>query len=468
MFIGREIELEELNKRYARKKFQLFIMYGRRRVGKTTLLNEFCRDKNSIFFSAELSNIRANLEKFSQIIFHHYEDSRQENFASFESAFTYIKEKQGENQIIVVIDEFPYLAESEPSILSELQNLIDFKLKDSQIYLILCGSYMGFMEREVLGSKSPLFGRRTGQLQLKTFDYLSSAEFMKNFSVDDKLKFYGAFGGTPLYLNQINTEKSFEANITENFLMPVSYLYEEPIFLLREELQQPSTYNSIIEAIACGASKANEISNKTGEAGAKCLKYISVLRELGILYREAPFGEKETSRKTIYGISDFLFRFWYRYVFNNRTLIETGAYKQVLERRIIPDYSTYMGLVFEKVCKEFLLRRNSQGNLPILFTEIGRWWGNDAKRKIQTEIDLIAREKNDYIFCECKWRNSKADLSVLKILEDRAEIFFNGQERKGQVNFMIFSKSGFDDELRSTQTKMQDLILVDLEELFKK
>ena len=327
---------------------------------------------------------------------------------------------------------------------------------------------MGFMEREVLGSKSPLFGRRTGQLQLKTFDYLSSAEFMKNFSVDDKLKFYGAFGGTPLYLNQINTEKSFEANITENFLMPVSYLYEEPIFLLREELQQPSTYNSIIEAIACGASKANEISNKTGEAGAKCLKYISVLRELGILYREAPFGEKETSRKTIYGISDFLFRFWYRYVFNNRTLIETGAYKQVLERRIIPDYSTYMGLVFEKVCKEFLLRRNSQGNLPILFTEIGRWWGNDAKRKIQTEIDLIAREKNDYIFCECKWRNSKADLSVLKILEDRAEIFFNGQEKRGQVNFIIFSKSGFDDELRSTQNKRQDLILVNLEELFRK
>ena len=468
MFIGRERELEELNRRYAQKEFQLFIMYGRRRVGKTTLLNEFCNDKNSIFFSAELSNARANLEKFSQVIFHHYGDSSQENFTSVESAFTYIKERQGENRIIVVIDEFPYLAESEPSILSKLQHLIDFKLKESQMYLILCGSYMGFMEREVLGSKSPLFGRRTGQLQLKPFDYLSSAEFMQNFSFEDKLKFYGAFGGTPLYLNQINTEKSFETNITENFLMPTSYLYEEPIFLLREELQQPSTYNSIIEAIACGASKANEIADKTGEVSAKCLKYISVLRELEILYREAPFGEKETSRKTIYGISDFLFRFWYRYVFNNRTLIETGAYKQVLERRIIPDYNTYMGLVFEKVCKEYLLRRDSQGNLPILFTEIGRWWGNDAKRKTQIEIDLIAREQNDYLFCECKWRNSKADLGVLKILEDRAEIFFNGQERKGQVNFMIFSKSGFDDELRSTQTKMQDLILVDLEELFKK
>ena len=468
MFIGRERELEELNRRYAQKEFQLFIMYGRRRVGKTTLLNEFCKNKNSIFFSAELSNARANLEKFSQVIFHHYGDSSQENFTSVESAFTYIKERQGENRIIVVIDEFPYLAESEPSILSKLQHLIDFKLKESQMYLILCGSYMGFMEREVLGSKSPLFGRRTGQLQLKPFDYLSSAEFMQNFSFEDKLKFYGAFGGTPLYLNQINTEKSFETNITENFLMPTSYLYEEPIFLLREELQQPSTYNSIIEAIACGASKANEIADKTGEVSAKCLKYISVLRELEILYREAPFGEKETSRKTIYGISDFLFRFWYRYVFNNRTLIETGAYKQVLERRIIPDYNTYMGLVFEKVCKEYLLRRDSQGNLPILFTEIGRWWGNDAKRKTQIEIDLIAREQNDYLFCECKWRNSKADLGVLKILEDRAEIFFNGQERKGQVNFMIFSKSGFDDELRSTQTKMQDLILVDLEELFKK
>lgn len=468
MFIGREKELEALNKLYERKEFQLFILYGRRRVGKTTLLNEFCKDKDAIFFSAELSNVKANLEKLSQIIFRHYDSTRQENFSSFESAFDYVNERQQNERVIIVIDEFPYLAESEPSILSEFQHLIDHKLKDSRIFLLLCGSYVGFMEREVLGSKSPLFGRRTGQLQLKPFDYLMSAEFIKDFSFEAKLRFYGAFGGTPLYLRQIDTRKNFEANIKENFLLPTSYLYEEPIFLLREELQQPGIYNTIIEAIASGASKSNEISTKTGELTSKCLKYITVLRSLGILYKETPFGEKETSRKTIYGISDFLFRFWYRYVFGNRTLIETGAYENVWNKRINPDYNTYMGLVFEKVCKEYLLRRNSQGKLPILFTEIGRWWGNDPKKKVQSEIDLIARDRNDFIFCECKWQNSLADLKVLKTLEERAEIFLGGRENQGQVKFIIFSKSGFDENLASFCKNRQDLSLIGLEELFEK
>ncbi|MBQ9526419.1 MAG: ATP-binding protein [Fretibacterium sp.] len=460
MFIGRHGELKELQRICEKDHFQLFILYGRRRVGKTSLLKEFCRDKDAIFFSAELSNNKANLEKFSQVVFQHYSDSRQEPFNSWESALLYISDRQRTSRLVLVIDEFPYLAEGNPSILSELQHTIDHRLQESGLFLILCGSYMGFMEKEVLGSKSPLFGRRTGQLQLKPFDYLTSAQFMDGFSPEEKLMFYGAFGGTPLYLRQIDTAKSFKENIMDALLSPASYLYEEPMFLLREEVQQPGTYNAIIEAIASGASKANEISSRTGEDTAKCLKYIKSLRDLGILYKESPFGEKDSSRRTLYGISDFLFRFWYRYIFSNRTLLETDAQEIVWQRKIEPDYSTYMGLVFERVCREYLLRMNSQGKLPILFTSMGRWWGTDSRTRSQAEIDLIARDGKDYLFCECKWRSVPADMDVLNALRNRAEIFLSGKGDKGHIEFIIFSKNGFTEDIQEEAKKSQDLSLV--------
>ncbi|MBR0044314.1 MAG: ATP-binding protein [Synergistaceae bacterium] len=451
---------------YEREDFQLFILYGRRRVGKTSLLKEFCNNKNSLFFSAELNSSRANLEKFSQRIFQHYGDPREEPFVSWESAFLYINNRQMTTRLVLVIDEFPYLAESTPSLLSELQNVIDHHLQESGLFLILCGSYMGFMEKEVLGSKSPLFGRRTGQMHLKPFDYRTSAEFMEGFRIEEKFMLYGAFGGTPMYLRQIDREKSFKENIVNSFLFPTSYLYEEPVFLLREEVQQPGVYNSIIEAIASGASKASEISSKTGEETAKCLKYIKTLRDLGILYKEVPFGEKDSSRRTLYGISDFLFRFWYRYVFSNRTLLETDAQEIVWQRKIEPDYSTYMGLVFEQICREYLLHQNSAGKLPILFTKIGRWWGTDAKSKRQIEIDLIAQDGKDTIFCECKWRNVPADINMFRTLCDRAELFMSNKDDKGHIGFIIFSKNGFTDDILNEAKRRGDLLLIGLADLF--
>ena len=228
---------------------------------------------------------------------------------------------------------------------------------------------------------------------------------MTGFSDEEKLMLHGANGGTPLYLQQINEKESFEGNIKRTYLKVTSYLYEEALLLLSQEVQEPGVYSAIIEAIASGYTKANEISTKIGEDSAKCLKYIKTLCELGILHKETPFGEKKSSRKTIYGISDFMFRFWYRYVFANKTLIETGAQQAVWERRIKPDYYSYMGLVFEKVCMDYLNAKNAKGELPILYTSIGRWWGTNAATHGQEEIDLIANDGKDYLFGECKWRN---------------------------------------------------------------
>lgn len=464
MFVGREKELAELNELYGQDSFHLFILYGRRRVGKTTLLNEFSRDKDAIFYSAEQSNDRMNLEKFSEQIFEHYQEKTLEPFSNWENAFTYIQNRQEGKRLVLILDEFPYLARKNKGLLSVLQHLIDHRLQFGRLFLVLCGSYMGFMEKEVLGAKSPIFGRRTGQLHLKTLDYQTSAEFLEGFNREEKLELYGAFGGTPLYLKQVQKEKNFEENIKQAFLKVTSYLYEEPLLLLRQEVQEPGIYSAVIEAIAEGRTKANEIAARTGEEQAKCIKYIQTLCELGILYKETPLEEKDSARKTQYGISDFMFRFWYRYVFRNRTLLETGAQDAVWKKRIEPDYRNYMGTVFEKVCKEYLLRKNSRGKLPFLFTAIGRWWGNDPENHRQEEIDLIAKDGSDYLICECKWREDSLNLSVLRELQRKADVF---RRNRGKTWYVLFSKSGFTGAVREEAAKDERILLVGLEELME-
>ena len=462
VFIGREKELADLNELYAQDKFHLFVLYGRRRVGKTTLLNEFCKDKDTIFYSAEQSNNKLNLEKFSSLVFNYYSENNLEPFSSWNNVLSYIDKRQRDKKLVLVIDEFPYLVKKNKALLSELQHLIDHKLTKGNLFMILCGSYMGFMEKEVLGSKSPLFGRRTAQLHMKPFDYQTSAKFLDGFSDTQKLELYGAFGGTPLYLQQVNASESFEENIKRAYLKVTSYLYEEVLLLLRQEVQEPGVYSAIIEAIAGGHTKAIEISTKIGEDSAKCLKYIKTLCELGILYKEIPFGEKETSRKTIYGISDFMFRFWYRYVFANRTLIETGAQQAVWLKRIEPDYNSYMGLVFEKVCMDYLSIKNAKGKLPMLFTRVGRWWGTNPITHLQEEIDLVANDGKDYIFGECKWRNEKIDLSVLRGLKAKADIF---SRNRNNAYYVLFSKSGFTEAVINEAESDNSIMLVDLNEI---
>ena len=299
---------------------------------------------------------------------------------------------------------------------------------------------------------------------MKPFDYQTSIRFLEGFSNEDKLQLYGAFGGTAMYLQQIQNDKSFGENIKNAFLRVVAYLYEEPLLLLRQEVQEPGIYSAIIEAIAGGATKANEISTKIGEESAKCLKYINTLCELGIVYKETPFGEKESSRKTIYGISDLMFRFWYRYVFVNRTLIETGAQEAVWAKKIAPTYSDYMGVVFERACKEYLLAKNRTGELPILFTSIGRWWGTDAISHNQMEIDLIAGDGNGYLMCECKWRNELVDLSVLQELRRKVDVF---PGKRNQTWYVLFSKSGFTSAVVEEAERDEKILLVDLDDMIE-
>lgn len=438
MFIGREREVAALDRLYESNKFEFAVIYGRRRVGKTALINHFIDNKEAIYFMGVESNEKQNLENFSKSIIEYSSGIEAEtSFLSFQAALEYVFKLAEKKRLILAIDEYPYVARSSKSLASTLQLLID-KYKDtSQLMLILCGSSMSYMEDEVLAYKSPLYGRRTAQMKIQPFSFEETCRCFKNFSDEDKALAYGIVGGTPQYLLQIDDRLSIEDNIKNTYLNPISFLYEEPTNLLKQEVREPAIYTAIITAIAVGASRMSDISNKVGEDSNICANYLKSLINLGIVKKETPYGEK-TSRKSIYSIEDNMFRFWYRFVPNNNSVIMRGA-ADIVYRRIEPQLSEYMGTVFEEICKQYLWKLLLDGNSPVEFSELGRWWGNDPIEKKQTEIDIMGeQDKQTALFGECKWTNEKVDLGVLETLIKRSKLF-----SYINVHLFLFSKSGF-------------------------
>lgn len=399
MFFGRENELNTLNRLYNSNKFEFAVIYGRRRVGKTALINEFTKDKDTIFFTGVETNQKQNLENFSRCIMEYNIGVPVDtSFPSFQAALEYVFELAKTKRIVLVIDEYPYVARASKSLASTLQLLIDKNKDDSKLLLILCGSSMSYMEDHVLAYKAPLYGRRTAQLKIRPFDFFEACNYFTKLSSIDKALAYGIVGGTPQYLMQLDENLSIEENIKNTHLNPASSIFEEPNNLLKQEVREPAIYNAVITAIATGSSKMNEISNKIDEETSVCASYIKNLITLGIIKKESPYGEK-SSRKTIYSIEDNMFRFWYRFVPENTSLISRGA-TDLAYRRIAPEISSYMGSVFEDICKQYLWKLLLERRCEVDFSDLGRWWGTNPKTKTQEEIDIMGADKDAALFGE--------------------------------------------------------------------
>ncbi len=455
MFIGRERELNALEKLYTSNKFEFALIYGRRRVGKTALINQFLGDKKAIYFMGVESNAKQNLENFSKNIIEYSSGIETEtSFLSFQAALEYVFKLAEKERLILAIDEYPYVARSSKSLASTLQLLIDKYKDSSKLMLILCGSSMSYMEDHVLAYKAPLYGRRTAQMKILPFDFEETCRYFKKLSNEDKALIYGVVGGTPQYLLQMNDALSVEDNIKNTFLNPISFLYEEPINLLKQEVREPAIYTAIITAIAAGASRMSEISSKVGEDTNVCSTYIKNLMNLGIVQKETPYGEK-ASRKSIYSIEDNMFRFWHRFVLDNNSIIARGA-TDLVYKRIEPNLSDYMGKVFEDICKQYLWKQLLIGKCPVEFTSLGRWWGNDPIEKRQAEIDIMGeQDKDTALFAECKWTNEKVDLNVLETLAKRSRMF-----SYKNIHLYLFSKSGFTKGCIDEANRMGDVTLV--------
>jgi len=460
MFIGRGRELCELNSRYKSDKFEFVVIYGRRRVGKTALINQFIQNKNAIYFMGVESNEKQNLENFSKNIIEHSSGiSADTSFLSLQSALEYVFQLAEKERLILVIDEYPYIARASGSLASTLQLLID-KYKDaSKLMLILCGSSMSYMEDHVLAYKAPLYGRRTAQMKITPFDFEETCRYFKNMSNENKALMYGIAGGTPQYLLQMSDKLSVEENVKNTYLNPMSFLFEEPMNLLKQEVREPAIYTAIITAIATGSSRMSEIAGKVGEDTNVCANYIKNLVSLEIVKKETPYGEDST-RKTIYSIEDNMFRFWYRFVLANNSIIARGA-ADLAYRRIEPQLTDYMGKVFEDICTQYLWRLLLNGKSPVEFHSLGRWWGNNPMTRSQVEIDIMGeQDKNTALFGECKWTNEKVDLGILETLVQRSKLF-----PYQKVQLYLFAKAGFTKGCVDRAEELGNVTLVTYEEI---
>ncbi|MBQ2748793.1 MAG: ATP-binding protein [Clostridia bacterium] len=463
MFYCRDNELRDMNRRYIRGDFECLIVYGRRRVGKTALINEFCKNKPTVFFSALNASDKENLEALSKAIYekdHPGMDSAPV-FQSFEAALDQITHIAEKERLVFVIDEYPYLAKANKSISSRLQHIIDHKWKNSQLYLILCGSSMSFMEYQVLGYESPLYGRRTGQYKIQALTYKEMTAFNPTLTNEQQSLVYGITGGIPHYVNKLDVFDDVDEALKENLFNTSSYLFEEPENLLKQELREPAIYNSVITAIAGGASRSNEISTKVGIESAICAKYLKVLLDLGIIKKETPLTEKP-GKKTIYTIGDNFFRFWYRFVPQNTSSISAGRIEQIYAPVIKRHLSDYMGLVFEQMCREYLLRYAT--DLPIILSDIGQWWGTDPKVKKEVQIDIVGSpvEGDEYIIGSCKYRGDPIGVDELELIRHYADVFGKGKK----YHFYIFSKSGFTKGLQELGD-MGEVKLVTLDDMYR-
>ena len=469
MFLCRENELKKMNRLYCSDKMECIIIYGRRRVGKTALINEFCKDKPTIFFPALKGSSTENLEALSKSIYRYFNPDAFEapTYASFDAAFAEITRISKDWRIVFVIDELPYIAKADPSFTSRLQHLIDHDWSESNLYLILCGSSMSFMEKKILSEKSSLFGRRTTQFKILPLTYLDAAKFHPELSPYENALIYGITGGIPHYIRKLDVHNSIRDALLNNFFDSSAYLFEEPENLLKQELREPSLYNSIISAIAGGATKLSQISDKTGNSTAVCAKYIGSLMELGIIYKRLPIIQK-SAKKTIYGISDNFFRFWYRFVPGNMLSIIAGNMDRIYDASVGSYLSSYMGLVFEEICKQYLTFYAD--DLPFPLQEIGQWWGADPVLKKEVQVDIVgigAKFDNSsagkkYLIGSCKFKNEAIGTNEFDLLKNYASLFTTADD---ECFYYIFSKSGFTSGLIEKQA-CGEVTLISLDQIY--
>ncbi|RLF26041.1 MAG: ATP-binding protein [Thermoplasmata archaeon] len=404
-FVNRNEELKALRERLSSENFELIVIYGRRRVGKTRLVLEAVKDVPHVYYLAiEGDNLRHFRETAERV----FPEARYAR-GSWEALLHTLRGK------VIVIDEFPNLIKEDPRVLSEFQRVIDTDLSNSNTKLILLGSSVGMMTEKVLSYKSPLYGRRTGSMKLKPLKFFHLREFYPRSSWEELVEVYGMTDGIPFYITQVRLP--FWEWLDRELRNPVSFFRDEVDFLLRYEFTETRTYRRILEAIALGKTTPKEIRDFIGMRHSDVTPYLRNLIETGLVVREVPITEKPNSKRGRYYVADNFLAFWFRFIYPNLSAIEEGIFDvEEIER----DYNHYLGPVFEKIAEQFLIELNKARELPFRFTRIGKWWYKNE------EIDLVTlneREKK-VLFVEVKWKelSEREARGILKDLERKAEL----------------------------------------------
>jgi AAA+ ATPase superfamily predicted ATPase len=447
MFVNREKELSLLNSEYNTSGFRFSVIYGRRRVGKTTLLKEYIKNKQAIYFLVTLESENILLERFKSLVAQFLDDDFLQtlNIKSFEQLFEYIALKNIKQKLIIIIDEFQYLAKVDKSTPSKFQLIVDEILKNTNTHLILCGSIISMMYEQTLSYNSPLYGRRTSAIKLEALRFEHISAFFKNKTTNELIELYSILYGVPKYLEIFKDEKDIFTAIEKNILHKDKFLFDEPRYILQNEVNEPITYFTILEAIANGNHKIGNIAGRVNKNVHNITSFISKLIELDIIYKDVPITETNPtkSKKGLYFIKDNFFRFWFSYVLPYKSQLELENTQYAL-KKVKENFHSFVSKTYENLSIEYTLN-----NFDIL--KCGRWWNKN------TEIDIVGVGNDFLIVGECKYTNKKVGLDVLNQLQEKAK---NIELKLSIKQYILFSKSGFSKQLKEFAKENEDVLLV--------
>ncbi len=463
-FLGREKEILVLEKEYARDG-GFVVIYGRRRIGKTTLIKQFIKSKTAFYFLATKEVESQSMKRFAGVIARTTGNSVMQKaaFSDWLDLFQAVADYKPNEKKVLVIDEFPYLVKVNDSFPSILQNAWDEILKDSNVMLILCGSLISMMKKHALSYESPLYGRRTAQMRIAPLPFTTVYENQK-LSFEEAAEQYSITGGVPKYMEFFSDGQPLYEQIKENVLSKNSFLYEEPNFLLTDEVQVPTNYFSIIKVIADGNHKLGTIAGILGLETSALTPYLKTLSELGFIEKQVPVTEKnaEKTRKGLYFISDNFLRFWFRYVYPYKGELEIDNMQISLDELDKDFKEKFVAFAYKDICKEIFARLCSDKAIDFTPSKIGSYWLNDKSGN--TQIDVMAVDTvNKRLFAgECKYHNQPVDADVyfelVKKVDNSAEIksAFKGYT----VIYGVFSKSGFTSRMTDISNSNPNLFLI--------
>ena len=456
-FVDREKELEFLEQEYRREGSSLVILYGRRRVGKTALATKFMEGKPALYFLVTEESEQQNRNAFKDAVadFCGNELLKSASLQQWEPIFKAFCEKPSDQKLLLILDEFQYLGKSDPAFPSVFQKIWDTFLKQQSVMVILCGSLISMMESQTLSYSSPLYGRRTGQLRLRQIPFSHYGQFFPEKSHKDLIEYYAVTGGVPKYIELFHDTGDIYTAIQRSILSKSSFLFDEPNFLLQREVSEIGSYFSVMKAIAAGNQKLGKIAGVLEVKQTGLSKYLKTLVDLDLLEREVPVTEEnpEKSKRGLYKIKDNFMLFWFRFVYPNMGLIESGNEQAAMNRIRANLVDHHISYIYEDVCREKMWQLAAAGQWDFLFDKVGRWWGN-------TEIDLIALDSQgaNIIFGECKYWEGPVGVNVLNSLMEKAkEVEWKRNGRKEY--FVLFSISGFTEELEKLAASRKDILL---------
>lgn len=458
LFIDRKTELQFLEQEYARKESSLVILYGRRRVGKTALMTKFMENKRAFYFLATEESEQQNRNTFKEdvAVFTGNSLLHAAEINRWEPVFEILVNSAGQERQVILMDEFQYLGKSNPAYPSIFQKIWDTVLKDKNVMVILCGSLITMMESQTLSYSSPLYGRRTGQIKLKQIPFQYYDKFFPGKKRQELIEYYSVTGGVPKYIELFRAGHDIYDAIEKNILQKSSFLYDEPNFLLQREVSEVGSYYSIIKTIAVGNQKLGKIASALELKQTGLTRYLKTLVDLNILEREVPITEEnsEKSKRGLYRIKDNFIWFWFKFIYPNLSMIESGHASLVMKKIRQNFIDNHVSFIYEDVCLETLWQMNANEVWNFSFEKAGRWWDG------QSEIDLVALDSvgKNIIFGECKYWKGPMGIDVLNKLKEKVScVNWNYGNRKEY--FVLFSINGFTEDLVKYAEGCENVVL---------